>query len=219
MTADAASPPLQEAAWQAKKEEEAKRKAEEEAAAIAASEAGDERKAQEAVNEIKREYQNWRAGGGTSEAGRWRMVPAVGAGVAGPGPRRGRNAPCGVGRCRPFVILGREAGLRGAQRACRLVSGASKRSASRVRSPLWAAHPALPSCRWTPQNAQPGQMVLIQYNRLGGPFKFEIPPDQKITLKIGERDASGLLRAPSRFSKGGRSEGAGLRWPHFPFNL
>ncbi|KAL4420307.1 hypothetical protein ABPG77_001397 [Micractinium sp. CCAP 211/92] len=99
-----------EAAWQAKKEEEAKRKAEEEAAAIAASEAGDERKAQEAVNEIKREYQNWRAGGGTSEAGRWRMVPA---------------------------------------------------------------------------NAQPGQMVLIQYNRLGGPFKFEIPHDQKITLKIG----------------------------------
>lgn len=66
---------------------------------------------------------------------------------------------------------------------------------------LVAAAEPQPGLCFVLQNAQPGQMVLIQYNRLGGPFKFDIPPDQKITLKIGAcnlRGAAvvGLERVP-----------------------
>lgn len=107
-----APPCVQEAAWQAKKEEEAKRKAEEAAAAIAAAEAGDQRKAEEAVAEIQREYQNWRAGGATSEAGRWRMVPAVGGG------RGSGMQPCNRGVNRLSM---RTAGVGAAVDACRAV--------------------------------------------------------------------------------------------------
>ena len=37
-----------------------------------------------------------------------------------------------------------------------------------------------------PQMAQPGSVVKLQYNRLGGPLaSFDVPQDQNLTLKIG----------------------------------
>lgn len=108
------APERAEAAWRAKKADEARRMAEEAAAAAAAAEADDQRKAGEALGELKREYGNWRNGGATQEEGRWRLIPAT---------------------------------------------------------------------------AQPGQKVLLQYNRLAGSFgNFEIPADQKLTLKIGHNN-------------------------------
>lgn len=64
------------------------------------------------------------------------------------------------------------------------------------------------------QNAQPGQMVLIQYNRLAGPFKFEIPPEQKITLKIGECRGTSLPGWCQSYLTG-TELGAGGIW-HWP---
>ncbi|PSC67151.1 glycosyltransferase family 5 [Micractinium conductrix] len=43
--------------------------------------------------------------------------------------------------------------------------------------------------RMVPSSAQPGQRVLIQYNRLTGPFAgFEVPADAHLTLKIGHNN-------------------------------
>lgn len=114
---------LQEAAWRAKQEEEAKRKAEEAAAAVAAAETGDQRKAEETVAEIKREYQNWRAGGATSEAGRWRMVPAVSWGSRSATqhqPVRRLSGPCALIAAQPRMQYSpHEQPLQAAGRCCR----------------------------------------------------------------------------------------------------
>lgn len=69
---------MQEAAWRKQQEEEARKKAEAEAAALESKKEKDQRKAEEAVGEIKREYANWQKGGAKHEPGRWRMLPAVG---------------------------------------------------------------------------------------------------------------------------------------------
>ena len=97
---------MQEAAWKLQKEEEERKAAEAAAAALAAKEEADQRKAEDVVGELKREYAAWQKGAAKQELGRWRMLPAVSAvggwGAAGCGLRAecsGRQVwhPAGMG--------------------------------------------------------------------------------------------------------------------------
>ncbi|EFN55259.1 hypothetical protein CHLNCDRAFT_134595 [Chlorella variabilis] len=71
------APERAEAAWKLQKEEEERKAAEAAAAALAAKEEADQRKAEDVVGELKREYAAWQKGAAKQELGRWRMLPAM----------------------------------------------------------------------------------------------------------------------------------------------